>query len=116
MGAMKSRYLYVFVVLSQSLWAQAAPAEQPDSATFDPDGTAHIRRIVPMPPTISAEAQKWLDSLDQQKPAPPEPLAERRAHTDAWRKMDSAEALKLYPVKVEEASLGGVRTDIISPL
>jgi len=109
--------LFLAFALFRSMSAQTNPAATlQDSATFDPDGAAHITRIVPMPPTISAEAQKWLDSLDQQKPVPPEPLAERRAHTDTWRKMDSAEALKLYPVKVEEAVLGGVRTDIISPL
>lgn len=69
-----------------------------------------------MPQTLSPEARKWLDSLDKQKTAPPESLAERRRRTDAWRKMDSAEALKLYPVNVEETSIGGVRTDIITPL
>jgi monoterpene epsilon-lactone hydrolase len=42
-------------------------------------------------------------------------LAERRAATDAWRKMDSAEALRLYPVKIEETTTAGVRTDIITP-
>jgi len=29
-----------------------------DSATFDPDGTTHITRIVPMPTTVSPEAQE----------------------------------------------------------
>jgi len=104
-------------VFSSSLLAQSNPAAaQQDSATFDANGTGHITRIVPMPPTISTEAQKWLDSLDQKKPAPPESLAERRARTDDWRKTDSAEARKLYPVKVEETSMGGVRTDVITPL
>jgi len=86
-----------------------------DSATFD-DGTAHLTRVVPMPATISPEAQKWLESLDQQKVGPPESLAERRARTDIWRKTDSAEARKLYPVNVEETTTAGVRTDIITPL
>ena len=69
-----------------------------------------------MPPTISPEAQEWLKSLNQQKVGPPDTLAERRTKTDAWRKMDSAEARKLYPVNVEETSMAGVRTDIITPL
>ena len=34
---------------------------------FDTDGTAHITRVVPMPTTISPEAQQWLQSLAQQK-------------------------------------------------
>ena len=69
-----------------------------------------------MPATISPEAQKWLESLDEQKVGPPETLAERRTHTDAWRKMDSDEARRLYSVNVEETSIAGVRTDVITPL
>ena len=95
--------------------AQSSPASPQDSATFDPDGTAHITRAVPMPTTISPEAQKWLDSLTRSTPGP-ESLAERRVRTDAWRAQDSAEARKLYPVNVEETTTAGVRTDIITPL
>jgi epsilon-lactone hydrolase len=86
-----------------------------DSATFDPDGTAHITRIIPMPSTISPEAQKWLDSLARQKYGP-QTLAERRATTDKWRAEDSAEARKIFPVNIEEKTIGGVRTDVITPL
>src|SRR5271157_3067868 len=95
------------------LFSCARPAA--DSAIFDADGTAHITRIIPMPSTISPEAQKWLDSLMHQKYGP-ETLAERRANTDKWRAQDSAEARKLFPVTVEEKMIGGVRTDVISPL
>jgi epsilon-lactone hydrolase len=104
------------VLAATSLTAQSASTAPQDSATFDSDDTAHITRVVPMPATISPEAQKWLESLDQQKVGPPETLAERRTHTDAWRKTDSAEARKLYPVNIEETSIAGVRTDIITPL
>jgi len=115
---MKIRVLHLLaaIAIGPTLTAQSSPAAPQDSATFDPDGTAHITRVIPMPSTISPEAQKWLDSLDQQKVGPPETLAERRTNTDAWRKMDSAEARKLYPVNVEETSTAGVRTDIITPL
>ena len=115
---MKIRVLHLIaaIAIAPALVAQSNPAAQLDSATFDPDGTACITRVVPMPSTISPDAQKWLDSLDQQKVGPPETLAERRTHTDAWRKMDSAEARRLYPVNVEETSMAGVRTDIITPL
>ena len=107
-------------LVSQSAPAQRTLAQSPlapqDSATFDRDGTAHITRVIPMPATISPEAQKWLDSLNQQKVGPPESLAERRTHTDEWRKRQSAEARRLYPVNVEETTMAGVRTDIITPL
>ena len=109
-------HLIVALAIAPTLAAQSTPATPQDSATFDADGTAHLTRVVPMPATISPEAQKWLESLAQQKIGPPESLAERRARTDIWRKTDSAEARKLYPVNVEETSLAGVRTDIITPL
>jgi epsilon-lactone hydrolase len=104
-----------FMALSVCVTAQSKPASQADSATFDAGGTAHITRVVPMPTTVSPEAQTWLESLTHTTPGP-ETLAERRARTDAWRAQDSAEARKLYPVNVEEATTAGVRTDIITPM
>jgi epsilon-lactone hydrolase len=101
--------------LAATLAAQTNSAAPPDSATFDPDGAAHLTRVVPMPATISSEAQKWLASLTQKKSGR-ETLAERRTHTDAWRAQNSAEARRIYPVNVEETTTGGVRTDIITPL
>jgi monoterpene epsilon-lactone hydrolase len=105
---------FVFA-LGAALAAQSNAAPPQDTASFDSDGTAHLTRVIPVPSTISPEAQKWLASLAQRKHGP-QTLAERRASTDAWRKQDSAEALKLYPVHIEETTTAGVRTDIITPL
>jgi epsilon-lactone hydrolase len=115
---MKIRVLCLLatLALARYLSAQANPPTPQDAATFDADGTAHITRIVPMPTTISAEAQQWLASLAKQKGSGKETLTERRARTDEWRKMDSAEARKFYPVNVEETNTAGVRTDIITPI
>jgi monoterpene epsilon-lactone hydrolase len=116
---MKLRILSSFASIALAvlnLAAQSNRAAQSDSATFDPDGTAHVTRVVPMPANISPEAREWLASLDQQKVGPPESLAERREHTDAWRAKDSAEARKLFPVTVQETTTAGVRTDIITPV
>src|ERR1700722_11824231 len=108
--------LTVFL-LAVSASAQTSATPNPDAATFDPDGTAHIARVVPMPSTVSPEAQQWLKEIEQGGPQPQSnDLAEIRAGTDAWRKKDSAEALRLYPVKVEEKNIAGARTDIITPL
>jgi epsilon-lactone hydrolase len=112
---MKKRMSLALIALSACVTAQSKPVSQADSATFDADGTAHITRVVPMPTTVSPEAQTWLESLTHTTPGP-ETLAERRARTDAWRAQDSAEARKLYPVNVEEATTAGVRTDIITPM
>jgi acetyl esterase/lipase len=88
---------------------------QKNSANFDSDGTARVQRVIPMPKTVSPEAQKWLASLEDKKPGPTD-LDAIRAATDEWRKNDSAEARRIYPVNVEETSLAGVRTDIVTPL
>jgi acetyl esterase/lipase len=87
---------------------------QTDTTTIDDDGTAHITRVIPVPGTISPEAQK---AISWRPPVHwPPSLAEQRAGTDAFRKGRSEEARKLYPVNIEERILGGVRTDIITPL
>ncbi|HEV7218991.1 MAG TPA: alpha/beta hydrolase [Terriglobales bacterium] len=102
-------------LLSAQSSAQGEPVPREDSATFDADGTARVTRVIPMPSTVSPEAQKWLASLTTLRSGP-QTLAERRKGTDEWRKRDSAEARKFYPVNVEEATIAGVRTDIITPL
>jgi epsilon-lactone hydrolase len=103
------------VLLAFSASAQTGAASDPDSATFDPDGTAHITRVVPMPATVSPEAQQWLKEIEHEAPQSKD-LAEIRKGTDEWRKRDSTEALRIYPVKVEAKNIAGVGTDIITPL
>jgi epsilon-lactone hydrolase len=107
--------IFTVLTLTISLAAQSTPAPPQDSATFDSDGTAHISRVVPMPATISLEAQKWLQSLTDNNLAP-ESLEQRRKHTDEWRKFGTDEARKYYPANVEETITAGIRTDIITPL
>jgi monoterpene epsilon-lactone hydrolase len=94
--------------------AQSAPIN-PDSATFDTDGTAHITRVVPMPATVSPEAQKWLKEIEHESPQPTT-LVDRRARTERWQQSQSAEAKRLFPVNVQPQTIAGVRTDIITPL
>jgi epsilon-lactone hydrolase len=104
------------VVVALASLAPAQTSAPPlDTATFDTDGTAHLIRVVPMPTTISPEAQKWLASLTLKKRGP-QTLEQRRSSTDEWRKHQSAEARRLYPVNIQETTTGGVRTDIITPL
>jgi epsilon-lactone hydrolase len=114
---MKSPNFYCGAVLALALCKPVVAQSTPpaDSASFDADGIAHVTRVVPMPSTISPEAQAWLASLANKKPQT-QTLAERRNATDAWRARGSAEARKLYPVNVEETTIAGVRTDIITPL
>jgi epsilon-lactone hydrolase len=113
------RFAVVSLTLGSMFTAQSSAQSEPsplkDSATFDADGTAHLTRVIPMPSTISPEAQKWLASLTTLKSGP-QTLAERRKGTDEWRKRDAAEARKMYPVNVEETTIASVRADIVTPL
>lgn len=87
---------------------------QANTCTIDPNGTVHVTRVVPVPQTVSPQAQRFLAHLG---PSGPEvSLAERRKRTDAFRIGRAAEAMKLYPVKVTHETLGGVRCDLIDPL
>lgn len=108
--------LPAFTVFLFTLFASAqSTSSNPDSATFDSDGTAHITREVPMPTTVSPQAQQWLKEIEHEG-GQSKDLAEIRKGTDAWRVRDSAEAKRLYPVNIEETTTAGVRTDIITPL
>jgi monoterpene epsilon-lactone hydrolase len=108
--------LPVLLCLPMALASCRVPQPSADgAATFDADGTAHFTRAVPVPSSVSPEAQKWLDSLTRQEYGS-QTLAERRASTDKWRAMDSAEARKRFPVNIEEKTIGGVHTDLITPL
>jgi epsilon-lactone hydrolase len=91
------------------------PVPQTDTTTIDPDGTAHVTRVVPVPGTISPEAQRFI-SQQISSTAGSGGLAQRRKGTDAFRVGRSAEARRLYPVNVEEHTIGGVRCDVITPL
>ncbi len=103
------------VLVIQALLCTPVLAAAQDSATFDPDGTAHITRVVPEPALVSPEARAWLDSLTLLNRGP-QSLEERRASTDQWRAQDSAEALKHYPVVIHPTTIAGVPVDEISPL
>ena len=104
-----------WLLMATHVVAQSASRVNPDSATFDTDGTAHITRLVPMPSTVSPEAQQWLKEIEHEEPQPKD-LAEIRVRTNAWQKSQSAEAKKLFPVNVERTTMAGVKTDIITPL
>jgi acetyl esterase/lipase len=72
-------------------------------------------RVVPMPSTVSPEAQQWLKDIEREQSQTTN-LAERRAGTERWQKSQSAEARRIFPVNVEPLTLAGVQTDIITPL
>jgi monoterpene epsilon-lactone hydrolase len=74
----------------------AAQAPIRDTSYIDAQGTAHVTRVVPVPATISAEAQASLRRAEPDQ-GPPEPLDLRRSRTDAWALTAAAAWSKLCP-------------------
>jgi epsilon-lactone hydrolase len=119
----RKRALMMFAVLAgtvlllMSAFAReesAGSSQSPDTCTVDPNGTEHVTRLVPLPGTISPEAQKFLSF--KVSTGPPPPLAEQRKGTDEFRVGRAAEARKLFSVNLESKKIGGVRCDVITPL
>jgi acetyl esterase/lipase len=91
-------------------------AQQPaDSSHIAPDGTATVTRIVPVPNTVSPEAQKSLARVVSDAPVN-QSLDDRRAGTDKWQAGAGEAFRKIYPVNLATSSIAGVPVRIITPL
>jgi len=83
--------------------SQSAP---PDPyTTFDPDGTAHIKRALPVPKTISPEAQALM--MPGQRWVPAGGTKERAAWMEKMR--------NVYPVDVKDTTVAGVDAWVVTP-
>jgi len=72
---------------------------------------------VPIPDTVSVEARKSIARLGlMPNTADSQPIAQRRAMVDAFRTRAGEEFKKVYPVNIEERSIGGVPTRVVTPL
>src|ERR1035438_4887922 len=117
------RYAALFLLLaSAALAAQQPPpapttaAEAPnrDTSYIDAAGTAHVTRVVPVPATISPEAQQVIGRATPDQ-GPPESLAERRTHTDAYTAGARVAWSKLCPNQLVEDKIAGVPVRIVTP-
>ena len=86
----------------------------PNSSVAGPDGTVHITRTVPVPLTVSPEAQRmlahpWPDSK------PTDTLTEQRRGVDTWQAGAGEAFRKLYPVDVQPATVAGVPVKVVTP-
>ena len=92
----------------------AAEAPKRDTSYIDANGTAHVTRVVPVPQTVSPEAQK---SLSRQEPdqGPPQSLEDRRKGTDAYTARARVEWTEICPNTIVEDKMAGVRVRIVTP-
>ena len=78
-----------------------------DTSYIDANGTAHVTRVVPVPQTVSPEAQKSISRAEPDQ-GPPQPLEERRKMTDAYTARARVEWTKLCPNTIVEDKIAGV--------
>ncbi len=113
----------VIVVLASAVLVAQQPAPLPTSAAdapnrdtsyIDAEGTAHVTRIVPLPQTVSPEAQHMLARAIADQ-GPPESLEERRARTDASTDAARVAWTKLCPNQIVENKIAGVPVRIVTP-
>ena len=102
-------------VLATLAACRNAASPQSDSSTIAPDGTAYIARVVPVPATVSREAQKVLARVVSDAFVR-ETLSERRAGTDKWQNAAGEAFRKIYPVNIQADTVAGVPVRVITPL
>jgi len=85
--------------------AQSQSAAADAYTTFDSDGTAHIKRAIPVPKTISPEAQALMVSGERWMPQ-----SGTKESASFMEKMKAA-----YPVDVEATTFGGVKVWAVTP-
>jgi monoterpene epsilon-lactone hydrolase len=107
----------IAALAANQTFAQQPPSDgkHTNSSTIAPDGTAYVTRIVPVPTTVSPEAQKML-ARSEGDAAIPETLEQRRAGTDKWQAGVGEESKKLYPVNISSDTIAGIPVRIVTPL
>src|SRR6201989_821868 len=74
--------LSVPVTIAQDKATTAKDAPLRDTSFIDADGTAHVTRVIPVPGTISIEAQKMLARVVSDAPEPDDIAAQRKSLSD----------------------------------
>lgn len=110
----KSAIAILLFTIGVTARAQQVPAPQTDTSYIDENGTAHVTRVVPVPATISQQAQAVLARRIPGN-GKPQTLAERRSGTDKWQNATGEKFRQIYGVKVEEQTIAGVPVRVITP-
>jgi epsilon-lactone hydrolase len=105
--------LAFFLALAPALHAQQATGPETNSSVVDAQGTAHITRVVPVPTTISPEAQANLRRPDTGETSS---LAERRSSVETWQTGAGKASQAAYPVNIESITIAGVPARNVTPI
>lgn len=109
-------------MMAVSCWPQSAPETcrrgcipERNSSWVDAAGTDHITRVVPVPQTVSPQAQKLIGSSFANQPGQPLTLKQSRADADAAEARLAREAGKYFPATVAAGVVGGVPVRVVTP-
>jgi epsilon-lactone hydrolase len=113
---------FVLLLSSAALIAQqsapqpttAAEAPNRDTSYIDAQGAAHVTRVVPVPETVSPQAQLALGHAEPDQ-GPPESLADRRKMTDAYTARARVAWTRLCPNALVDDTIAGVPVHIVTP-
>ncbi len=118
-----ARLLFLFLLSTPAALLAQQPAPMPttaaqaptrDTSYIDDKGTAHVTRVVPVPESLSPEAQKSLRRPEPDQ-GPPQPLEERRKMTDAYTARAREEWVKLCPVTIADQVMDNVPVHVVTP-
>lgn len=107
--------LNVPVTIAQDKATTAKDAPQRDTSFIDADGTAHVARVIPVPGTISIEAQKMLARVVSDAPEPRDIAAQRKGVAE-WQAHAGEEFRTIYPANVAMGAIAGVPVKIVTPV
>jgi acetyl esterase/lipase len=96
--------------------AAESSSPPPNTAFVDGAGQTHVTRVVPVPETVSAEAQAMLVSPTKSILSSQAAVAEQRIEIGARQAKDASACLQVYPATVSEATMAGVPVRIVTPL
>jgi monoterpene epsilon-lactone hydrolase len=108
-----SHILPVALLATATVFFAQSNGPQTNSSVLDANGTAHVTRVVPVPTTISPEAQAALRRPDSGDVST---LAERRSRTDTWQTGAGKSSRAAYPVNIESLTIAGVPVRNITPI
>ena len=113
-AALCSSSLLIAQQPAQPTATRAADAPSRDTSYIDANGTAHVTRVVPVPQTVTPEAQKSIGRAEPDQ-GPPQPLEQRRKMTDAYTAGARVQWTKLCPNTIVEEKMAGIPVRIVTP-
>ena len=103
------------LLLGSPIYSQKSQPTATPLVQTTADGMVTVTRMVPVPKTISREAQEYLRKTSPDS-ASRQTLQQRREAMETWAAEMGANSLKLYPAKITTDTIAGVPVRVITPV